>query len=190
MNEAEAQLRAHQRQEMSAFYRRHIRSKTEVKDGEAQEYFEKNAKRIQSKFHVWQIFYRGKDSQMAEAVKELKSGVPFEKVAARQFPNLPKHMKAPWDLGFLHWSQIPPPWQGVIDRLEVGQVSDIIKGPNDRFWVIKLVNKTVDPKITFATEKERIVEVLQKQKAEELYENLLNEMRSKAKIVFMDKGRG
>jgi len=190
MNEAEAQLRAYQRQEMSAFYRRHIRSKTEVKDAEAQDYFEKNAKRIQTQFHVWQIFYRGKDSQMAEAVKELKSGVPFEKVAARQFPNLPKHMKAPWDLGFLHWSQIPPPWQGVIDRLEAGQVSDIIKGPNDRFWVIKLVNKTVDPKITFATEKERIVEVLQKQKADDLYENMLNEMRTKAKIVFTDKGRG
>jgi hypothetical protein len=93
-------------------------------------------------------------------------------------------MKAPWDLGFLHWSQIPPPWQGVIDRLEVEQVSDIIKGPNDRFWVIKLVNKTVDPKITFATEKERIIEILRQQKTDELYENMLNEMRAKAKIFF------
>jgi parvulin-like peptidyl-prolyl isomerase len=105
-------------------------------------------------------------------------------VAARQFPNLPKNIKAPWDLGYLYWSQIPPPWQGIIDSLETGQVSDIIKGPNDRFWVIKLVNKMVDPKITFATEKERIVEVLRKQKTDELYENMLNEMRTKAKIVF------
>ena len=186
--EGEAQLRAYQRQEIAAFYHRHIRSKVEVKDAEAQDYFEKNAKRIQTKFHVWQIFYRGKDSRVAEAYKDLKNGVPFEKVASRQFPNLPKDIKAPWDLGFLHWSQIPPPWQGVIDRLEVGQVSDIIKGPNDRFWVLKLVNKTVDPKITFATEKERIVEVLYKQKMDELYEKTLTEMRTKAKIVFPAKG--
>jgi len=67
-------------------------------------------------------------------------------------------------------------------------VSDVIKGPNDRFWVIKLINKTVDPKITFAAEKERIVEILQKQKTDELYENMLNEMRTKAKILYPDKG--
>ena len=71
---------------------------------------------------------------------------------------------------------------------EIGQVSDIIKGPNDRFWVIKLVNKTFDQKITFATEKERILEILRQQKSDELYENTLNEMRAKAKIVFTDKG--
>ncbi len=188
MNEAQAQLRAYQRQEMGALYRRNIRSKVEVKDAEAQDYFEKNARRIQTKVHIWQIFYRGKDPQMAELVKELKAGAAFEKIAAKQFPNLPKNVKAPWDLGFLHWSQIPAPWQGVIDRLEVGQVSDIIKGPNDRFWVIKLVNKTVDPKITFATEKERILEILRQKKTEELYDKMLNEMRAKSKIVFMDKG--
>ncbi len=188
LHEAEAQLRASQRQEMGALFRKHIRSKVEVKEADAQEYFEKNMKRIQTKLHVWQIFYRGKDSPMAEALKELKGGVSFEKVASRQFPNLPKNVKAPWDLGYLHWSQIPPPWQGIIDGLEAGQVSDIIKGPNDRFWVIKLVNKTVDPKITFATEKERIVEILHKQKSDELYEKMLNEVRGKAKIVYPDKG--
>ncbi len=188
MNEAEAQLRAYQRQEMGALYRSNIRSKVEVKEAEAQDYFEKNAKRMQTKFHVWQIFYRGRDSQMAELVKDLKSGVPFEKVAAKQFPNLPKQIKAPWDLGYLNWSQIPPAWQSIIDRLEVGQVSDVIKGPNDRFWVIKLVNKTMDPKITFATEKERIIEILRMRKAGEFYENSLNEMRTKAKIVFPGKG--
>ena len=184
LHEVEAQLRAWRRQELSALYLRDMKSKVEVKDGEARDYFEKNSKRIQTKFHVGQIFYRGKDSSIDEAYKELKSGVPFEKVASRRFPNLPKDAKAPWDLGYLHWNQIPPPWQGVIDRLEIGQVSDIIKGPNDRFWVIKLVNKIVDPQITFATEKERIVELLRKQKADEVYENMLSEMRGKAKIVF------
>lgn len=182
--EAEAQFRAWQRQEISALYVRHIRSKVEVKDAEAQEYFEKNSKRIQTKFHVWQIFYRGESDEINKQYQDLKSGIPFEKVASRRFPNLPKNIKAPWDLGYLHWSQIPPPWQGIIDRLEIGQMSDIIKGANNRFWVIKLVNKMVDPKITFATEKERIVEALYKQKTDELYENMLNEMRTKAKIVF------
>ena len=130
---------------MTTLHREYIKSKAVVTDSEAREYFEKNSKRIQTKFHVWQIYYRGEETRIAQDSKDLKSGMPFEKVAARRFPNLPKGMKAPWDLGDLYWFQIPAPWQGVVDRLEPGQVSDIIKGPNDRFWVIKLVDKTVDP---------------------------------------------
>ena len=64
------------------------------------------------------------------------------------------------------------------------RVSDIIKGPNERFWVIKLVDKMVDPKITLATEKEKIVEVLRMQKTEELHETMPSQMRTKSKIIF------
>jgi len=184
LNEAEAQFRAFQRQEISTLYREYIRNKAKVTDSEAQEYFEKNSKRIQTKFHVWQIYYKGEGNKIAEAYKELKSGMPFEKVASRRFPKLPKGMKAPWDLGYLYWNQIPTSWQGILDRLEPGQVSDIIKGPNERFWVIKLVDKMADPNITFATEKGEIVEVLQKQKADELYDTMLTQMRTKSKINF------
>ena len=184
LSEVEAQLRAFQRQEMSALYREYVRTKAEVTDSEAQDYFEKNSKKIRTKYHVWQMYYKGEGNKAAEAQKDLKSGIPFEKVASKRFPNLPRGMKAPWDLGYLHWSQIPPSWQDIVDRLEPGQVSDVIKGPNERFWIIRLVDKRVDPNITFATEKGKIVEVLQKQKADELYDTMLNRMRAKSKIDF------
>jgi parvulin-like peptidyl-prolyl isomerase len=183
LKEVEAQLRAFQRQEMSTFFLRYVHDKAEVTDSDVQGYFEKNAKRIQTKYHVWQIFYKGKYPEIVKDFEDLKSGMPFEKVAARRFSNLPPNIKAPWDIGDLYWNQMPQPWQDVVDRLTPGQVSDIIKGPNDRFWVIKLVNKTVNPKITFATEKERIVEVLRKQKADKLYDDMLSQMRAKSGIV-------
>jgi hypothetical protein len=63
-------------------------------------------------------------------------------------------------------------------------VSEVIKGPGERFWVIKLVDKTVDPNVTFDTEKGKIAEVLQKQKADELYETMLSQMRAKSNIIF------
>ena len=184
LNEIEAQLRAFQRQEVSDLHRIYINSKAVVTDSEAREYFEKNSKRIQTRFHVLQIYYKGEEARIAEDDKELKSGKSFEKVASRRFPNLPKGMQAPWDLGYLNWAQIPAPWQGVIDRLEPGQVSEIIKGPGERFWVIKLVDTSVDPKITFDTEKGKIVEILRKQKADELSETMLSQMRAKSKIIF------
>ena len=186
LHQIEAQLKAFQRQEMGNLFRGYVRNRAEVTDADAQQYFEKNIIRLQTTYHIWQIFLRGEATQIAEAEKDLKGGTPFEKVASKRFPRLPKGMKAPWDLGYLHWNQIPPPWQTVIDRLEPGQVSDVIKGPKERFWIIKLVDKKVDPSITFATEKGKIVEVLGKQKADEFYDTMLTQMRTKSKITFPD----
>jgi peptidyl-prolyl cis-trans isomerase C len=190
LHQVEAQLRAFQREEMKNLYRGYIRNKAEVPDTEAQQYFEKNSKRMQTKYHIWQIYSRDGGTQIAEAEKDLKRGMPFEKVASKRFPKLPKGMKAPWDLGYLHWNQIPPPWQDIVDRLEPGQVSDVIKGPNERFWIIKLVDKSVDPNITFATEKGNIVEALRKKKADELYDAMLGRMREKSKIIFPKPAEG
>lgn len=184
LGEVESQLRAFQRLEMANLYRGYVREKAEVTDADAQAYFEKNAKSLQTKFHVMQILYKGKYQEIAKDHQDIKNGMPFEKVAARRFANLPKNIKAPWDLGEMSWNQMPKSWQGIVDRLEPGQVSDIIKGENDRFWVIKLVKKTVDPKITFASEKEKIVEILRQQKADALYQSMLDEMKEKAKIVY------
>ncbi len=183
LSEVEAQVREFERQEMAVLYREYVRSKAVVTDAEAQDYFNKNAKTIQSSFHVMQIYYKGGEAEIDKAYKDLQSGVPFEKVAAKRFPGLPKGMKAPWDLGYLRWFQIPPPWQGTLETLAPGQSSGIIKGPGERFWLIKLVDKPTDPKITFATEKDRIVEVLKSQKADALYASMLDEFKKKSKIT-------
>lgn len=182
--EADAQLRDYKRKEISSLYREYIKDKAVVTDSEAKEYFEKNSKKIQTKVHLGQIYYKGDEARIAEDYKDLKSGKSFEKVASRRFPNLPKGMKDPWDLGVLHWSQIPAVWQESIDRLKPGQVTDIIKGPNERFWVIKLIDRTVDPNITFASEKENIAEILRRQKADALSETMLGQMRAKSRITF------
>ena len=105
-------------------------------------------------------------------------------VAAKRFPDLPASVKAPWDLGEMAWNQLPPAWRGVVDRLQPGQVSDVIQGEAGRSWIVKLVSRRVDPTITFETEKDRIVDALRQQKATELYEATLAEARAKARIVY------
>lgn len=180
----ESQLRSFKRREMSALYRRHVQKKAEVTDAEAQEYFDKNAKNIQTKFHVLQIFWKDNYAEIVKDHQDLKKGVPFEKVAARRFTNLPEHMKTPWDRGSISRDQMPPAWVGIVDLLEPGQMTDIIKGDGNRFWVIKLVDKNIDPQITFMTEKAKIIEILRQQKADALYNNMLAEMKANAKIDY------
>jgi peptidyl-prolyl cis-trans isomerase C len=183
LRDFEAQLRAFQRQELGTLFISDLRSKSAVTDGEAQQYFDKNATKVQTKYHLMQIFLRANPAEITRDHQDLKGGMPFEDVALRHFPNLPKNV-TPWDLGYLSWSQLPEPWRAALDRLEPGQTSDIIKGPGERFWLIKLVDKTVDTSITFATEKEKIVEALRTQKADEIYARTLGEMQGKAKIAY------
>jgi PPIC-type PPIASE domain len=184
IDQLRAQVRAVERQELSALFRRWVHDQAAVSDAEARDWFEKNAALIRTRFHVLQILYKGKFTDIAKDHEDVKGGTPFEVVAARRFPALPEGMKPPWDLGELTWVQLPQAWRGIVDRLEPGQVSDVIQGPNDRFWVVKLAGKTVDPGISFETEKDRIVEQLRERKAGELYERTLAEMKQKAKVVY------
>ena len=80
---------------MATLHREYIKSKAVVTDSEAKEYFEKNSKRIQTKLHLWQIYYRGDEARIADDYKDLKSGKSFEKVASRRFPELAKGNESP-----------------------------------------------------------------------------------------------
>jgi hypothetical protein len=184
LEDLEAQVRAFQRQELTSRYHRYVQEHAAVTEPEAREYFDRNASLIRTRFHVLQVFQRGQRGEILDAYQAVKGGTPFEEVAWRRFPGMPHEGRAPFDLGELSWHQLPPPWRGVVDRLDPGQVSDVIAGPNERFWVIKLAGKRFDPAITFATEKDRIVEVLRQGKAEELDARTLAQLKEKARIVY------
>lgn len=186
VDELEAQVRAFERQELSILFRRYVQEHAAVTDAEARAYFDQNAPLIRSRFHVLQIFYKGRYADIERDSQDVQKGAAFEEVAWRRFDGLSRTAlpRPPWDLPELRWFQLPPSWRGVVDRLEPGQVSGIIKGEGDRFWVLKLAGRTTDPGVTFDTEKDRIVEVLRHRKASELYDGLLAETKAKAGITY------
>lgn len=184
LEQMEAQLRAFKRQQLAVLYRAWVQSHATPTEADARAWFDANADLVRTRLHVLQIMRRGEPAELQRDREELRAGAPFEKVAARRFPGLPASVKAPWDLGEMAWNQIPPAWRGVVDRLEPGQVSDVIQGEGGRAWIVMLQGKRVDPAITFETEKDRIVDALRQQKATELYEATLAEARAKARIVY------
>jgi peptidyl-prolyl cis-trans isomerase C len=183
LEDLEAQVRTFKRQQLGLMLRTWAQEQAVVTDAEARAWFEKNGEAARTAFHVLQILRKGDYPEIAREQQEVKDGTPFEQVAAKRFPGLPESMKAPWDLGELHWTQLPDAWRGIVDRLEPGQVSEVIKGEHDRYWLVKLAGRRIDPAITFETEKDRIVAALRQQKANALYDALLAEARAKARIV-------
>lgn len=185
LDDLEAQLRIFQRQEMAVRLRAYAQQQAPVTPAEAQAYFDANAASLRTRFHVYQILHKGNEGQILAERDRIRAGAPFEEVAAKRFEGIPLEGKAPWDLGELSWYQLPPAWRGVVDRLEPGQVSDVIRGEAGRYWIVKLVAKRADPAVTFATEQERITELLRQREAEEIHAKLLAEARKQAKIVYV-----
>jgi len=181
----EAQLNDFRRKELSELLRRDLARTTEVTEEEAKEYFAKNAARLGTELHVWQILRRD-EKQIEQALDDLKGGASFEEVARKAFPNMPKSIGEPWDLGYLRWNQVPESWRSAVEQLERGEASGVIRGPNKRFWIIRLIDKRVDPQIMFESVKPLITETLKSAKIEQRREKVDQELRAKAKIVYTE----
>lgn len=180
----EAQINAFKRRKLSEmFFQREIVQKSRVDDDEARQYFAENTTRLQTELRVLQILQR--DPRVIEKVRDdLAQGAAFEEVAKKQFPKLPDSERKPWDLGYLQWNQVPEVWRNVVDGMQVGDTSGIIRGPNHRYWIIKLIDKRVDPAITFEQTRSRIIDTLKHEKARRLREQVIQGLRDKARIVY------
>jgi peptidyl-prolyl cis-trans isomerase C len=184
LRQMEAQLNAFKRKELSELFWRENAGRAVVSEAEAKKYFEENAARIQTELHVWQILKR-QERLIQKTLSEVEHGASFDEVARRQFPNLPEGAGQPWDLGYLKWKQVPEAWRNVVYDLKKGEVSGVIRGPNSRFWIIKLMDKRENPDITFESIKPTIMEVLKNEKIEELRAQAARDLRAKASIVYM-----
>ncbi len=179
----EARINAFKRKELSELFWRELAGRAEVSEAEASRYFAEHEARIRAELHVWQILRRNEDS-IRQALYDIEQGTPFEKVAGKQFRGFPKTDRAPWDLGYLRWKQVPAPWRDVVYDLKKSEVSRVIRGPKNRFWIIKLIDKRQNPDITFESINPTIIQVLKSAKIEELREKTHRDLRAKASIVY------
>ncbi len=180
----EAQLAAFKRQELSErFIARENDKRGTFSDDEARAYFQKNEKRIRTQVHILQILKRS-ESAVVEARSMIERGKTFEEVAASYFPGLPEGQK-PWDLGFLPFYKIPEAWRDTLTDLEVGKMSGILRGPNERFWLIKLVEVREDAALTFESAKEGILQDMKATKAQHVREGMDRELRAAAKVEML-----
>ena len=184
--EATGQLNHLKREEMAKlFHQDQVVAKSVISDEEARKYFEENKSRIQTELHVWQILSKD-DGQVEKMLERIKGGASFLDVARERFQNLPKTM-TPWELGYLHWNQIPEAWQAEVYGLNNGDVSGVLKGPRGRAWIIKVIDKRTRPDINFESEQKALKSYLTEKKRNELAGKSLEELRTNAKVVYPNK---
>lgn len=178
----EAVLDAARRRALAEAFARNLAKKAEPSEQEVRRFFDANAALLRNEFLLSQIFLRD-EAQITRAEQELKAGAPFEEVARRQYPNLPEGVGLPWELGPLSWKQLPDQWRPVLQRLEAGQSSSLIRGPGNRFWIIKLLERRVKSDLSFEALRPVIVEDLKRARLEQLAQQADLELRKAARIV-------
>ena len=183
LSRMEAKIHDFNRKELSELFWREMASRVTISEVEAKEYYTRNATRIRGEVHVWQLLWRD-DASARRASSDMRSGTSFEEFARKRFAKVSNTSKAPWNLGYLRWKQIPEPWQHALKEMTIGDVSDVIRGPNNRYWIIKLINRRENPDITFESIRSTIIEVLKNEKIEKLHERINRELRANASIVY------
>lgn len=180
----EAQIAAYRRQELSELLlRRDGDRRAAFTDEDAREHFRKNEKRIRTRVHVLQILRRS-EAAIVEARSAIERGKAFEEVARDLFPGLPEGQK-PWDLGYLSFQQVPEPWRATVYDMKPGEMSGILRGPNDRFWLVKLVDAREDKEVTFESVKDAVLADMKVSGASRSREALEKELRAGAKVEIL-----
>jgi len=178
----EVEVNAFKRKKLAELLLQKNTQNIQVSDAEARAYFTANAAQFRTVYSLTQILRRDEDL-IQKDLRELKRGTPFDKVAAGQYSNLPTGMK-PWVLGDMRFTQLPTEWKSVVNGLKKGQYSGIIRGPNNRFWIIRLNDVREDKTVNFDSAKPMILDMLKAEQAQRQSEKLIQELRSKAKIIY------
>ncbi|MBI5494514.1 MAG: peptidyl-prolyl cis-trans isomerase [Deltaproteobacteria bacterium] len=184
LRQREAELAAFRREELARLWtQRPGGTDAAASEGEVREYFQRNATRLQSRYHVRQLLKKSA-AELEPLLARLRGGTPFDEVAAGEFGQIPAAADRPWDLGYLRWEQLPEPWRDTVEHLAAGAVSDVITGTGARFWVIQLVDKKADPTITFETERSALTALLSARKAQAARAEREKQLLESAKVVY------
>lgn len=180
----EAQVNEARRQGLTRlFLAKEVQAKAAVTDADARRYFDDNRARVQTELRVSQVLRKGRAS-IDQAAAALAQGTPFDEVAGEGFPPQLAAQK-PWELPPLAWQQVPVQWWGVVDVLQPGQLSGVIAGANDRFWIIKLLERRDNAAMTFELARAGIGEILQGDKQQAARERTERELRAKARVEYL-----
>jgi len=159
---------------------REILDKIKVNDEEVLEYYEQNKDSFTEKeqVHLYNILLETEE-EAQDVLEQLKAGGDFSEIAIEKSAG-PSAAQG-GDLGYLSRGTIIPEIEEVVFALEVEELSEVIK-TDFGFHILKITEKKPETVKTLEEVKEDIIQTLLPNKQKEAFENLLEELKSKAEI--------
>ena len=159
-----------------------IAATVNVTEDDVNQYIDANAERLRTEFRLGMIRFTD-EAEAQEALAKIRSGATFESVARGKYPHAQKTDKAPWDLGYIQWHQIPFEWRETVDQLGRGEVSSVLQGKRMGFSIIKLIDRRKNPKADFERMRAGIMNRLRDEQVAKAYEKYINTLKNEAKII-------
>jgi len=183
VKQKELRLLQSQKSEMvRRVYNTQIASRVNMTDQDAREYFDKNSGMMGTELRLAVLRFSNRD-QASQALKRLKNGTPFEKVASEMVSSRVEGKKKPWDIGFVEWNQVPSGFRETVFSLKPGEVSDIIEDNRTGIQIIKVVDIRRKQDLRYEDMRGNIMEFLRDRKIKDAYEHYIEQLRREAKIV-------
>jgi peptidyl-prolyl cis-trans isomerase C len=168
------------------YVRAYLGKNVEVSDEEAQNYYNTNPRIREREYLRMSQIVVEKEEEAREILARLKKGEHFKKLAReRSVDEASKHMGG--EVEWLEKGKGEKEIEEALSTLEKGGLSDIIK-LKGKYYILKLEDKKIEPKIPFLKVKDEIIKSLKYMKLTEVVEKEIEELRKKISVeTFYDK---
>ena len=156
-----------------------------VGEEQLKNYYDKNTAQFKQPESVKVRIISTKDEQKAKDVREkIKAGDDFGELAYN-FSEDSYRVKS-GDVGYIHKGRMLPDIETAAFKLKTGEVSDLIH-TEDTWFLVKVEDKKPEQQLPFEEVKEKLKRQVEAEKAGELNEKLIADLRAKAKIEVLLK---
>jgi len=165
---------------MAKFIEEEVEKTTSVNDAEVRDYYEENKDKFiePEKFRASHILVKTEEKAQ-ELLDILSTGKDFEEVASTESMDITN--KRGGDIGYFRKGQLVPEFEQACMKLEIGQVSPIVK-TSFGYHIIKLTDKVPTSTKTFEEVKEKIASELLMVKRKEKFNKVIRDLKNKAYI--------
>jgi parvulin-like peptidyl-prolyl isomerase len=162
-----------------------VTAKAKVSDEEARKYYEKNPARFKQPEGVKLRLISTKDEKKARDILEmLKSGDDFSELAYNMSED--SYRVKSGDVGYMHKGRMLPEIEDAAFKLKIGEISGVINAENN-WYIIKLEEKKPERQMSFEEVRDKLKNDLEKERAKELNDKWVADLRAKAKIEVLLK---
>lgn len=185
----EQRVKAFKRAEMA----RHLRSTriaatVAITQEDVNSYYDEHVSMISADLHLLGIKFPDEVEAQA-AYDRIQSGADFETIARERTARFPKENNVPWDMGFLHWSQVPLEWTESLYALEKGETSAVLSSKRSGIYILKLVGKRKNPDAARERVSAALMNRLQDLRISDAYERYVDQLKREARIVKQEERR-